>query len=101
MDGSHHTITSMSDDLDIELELIAASLLPSEELCSEPGSPRVITIANADSQRALHIQVRDTYPACDAVTIELKGNDIGREAALAQNAKIAEDQAANWGEGDE
>ncbi|GMK53975.1 hypothetical protein CspeluHIS016_0105610 [Cutaneotrichosporon spelunceum] len=83
-------------DLDVELELISASLMPSEELKEHAGTTRIITIANAESQRALCIQVRKHYPACDAVTIELKGNDIGRDVAMEENQKIAEDQVANW-----
>ncbi|BEJ13775.1 hypothetical protein CspHIS471_0309490 [Cutaneotrichosporon sp. HIS471] len=87
-------------DLDVELELIAASLMPSEGLTADTGIPRIIIIANAASQRTLHIEAREHYPACDSVTIELKGNDIGRDAAVEQNADIAAIQAANWGEDD-
>ncbi|BEI83022.1 hypothetical protein CcaverHIS002_0308900 [Cutaneotrichosporon cavernicola] len=85
-------------DLDVELELIAASLMPSEEFDANTGMPRIIIIANSESQRTLHIEAREHYPACDSVTIELKGNDIGRDAAVKQNTEIAEIQAANWGE---
>ncbi|KLT38877.1 hypothetical protein CC85DRAFT_289121 [Cutaneotrichosporon oleaginosum] len=91
----------MSCDLDVELELIASSLLPSEDLTDDPGFPRIISIVNNDSQRTLHIEVREDYPSQSAVTIELKGNDIGRDVARYHNSKIAEQQNANWVDGEE
>lgn len=101
--SNNTTRMSNSESLDVELELISASLLPAEELTADAGPswPRVITVANADSRRALHIQVGDAYPSRDAVNIELKGNDIGRDEATRQNAMIAETQAGNWEADDE
>lgn len=94
---------SNSETLDVELELIAASLLPSEELNAEPGStwPRLFTVTNSDSRRALHVEVADQYPSRDAVKIEIKGNDVGREEATRQNARISKDQEENWDADDE
>lgn len=83
------TLDTLSS-LDTELEIIAASLLPEEALFSSSSSsfPREISIANGTSLRTLHITVREGYPALEAVSVELKGNDFGRDAAAEWNANI-------------
>ncbi|KAL1412860.1 hypothetical protein Q8F55_000609 [Vanrija albida] len=87
--------------LDTEVELISASILPAESLTSTEsgGWPRIVTVTNADSQRSLHITVADTYPRRGAVTIELKGNDVGREEAVEWSAQI-DAFLDEWDEGD-
>ncbi|WOO77410.1 RWD domain-containing protein 2B [Vanrija pseudolonga] len=87
--------------LDTEVELISASILPAESLTSTDSGawPRIVTVTNAESQRSLHIAVTDAYPLRGAVTIELKGNDVGRDEAAEWSAQI-DAFLDEWDEGD-
>lgn len=89
------------DALDTEVELISASILPAESLASTDSGtwPRIVTVTNAESQRSLHITVADAYPLRGAVTIELKGNDVGRDEAAEWSAQI-DAFLDEWDEGD-
>ncbi|TXT15840.1 hypothetical protein VHUM_00343 [Vanrija humicola] len=87
--------------LNTEVELISASILPAETLTSTDSGtwPRIVTVANSESQRSLLITVSDTYPIRGAVTIELKGNDVGRDEAVEWSAQI-DAFLDEWDEGD-
>lgn len=104
----------MSESLDIELELLASSLLPSEALegAETPGWesespqtssawPREFAIANADSGRRLVACVRKGYPALSAVDVQLKGGDLGRDAAHRSEERIQNLLREHWTEDDE
>ncbi|EKC97737.1 hypothetical protein A1Q2_07936 [Trichosporon asahii var. asahii CBS 8904] len=104
----------MSESLDIELELLASSLLPSEALegAETPGWesespqtssawPREFAIANADSGRRLVACVREGYPALSAVDVQLKGGDLGRDAAHRSEERIQNLLREHWTEDDD
>ena len=89
------------DELDTEIELITASLLPSETLdYSDVASwPRVIDISSTDSKLALRVTINDGYPSVSAVNVEIRG-EIDREEA--EEWKIwARDRLHDWNEGEE
>ena len=71
------------ENLEAELEVIAASLLPAETLTtSEPGIwPRTIEITSIDSKLSLYIVIAQGYPAEQDVAIEIKGTQVGRDEA--------------------
>lgn len=84
----------MLDSLDTEIELLSASLLPTETLELNDSSActaiRDLMITNHDSRLSIHIHVGDQYPARDAVTAEVKGNNIGRDKALEWSLRVEE-----------
>lgn len=69
--------------LDTELELIQASILPTETLTSsDPAAcPREISIDSADSRFSLQLHITEAYPAPRAVRIQVKAADLGRDEA--------------------
>lgn len=104
----------MSEALDVELELLSSSLLPSETLegpgtpASESDSPqtssgwpREFAIADADSNRRLVVRVREGYPALSAVNVQLKGGDLDRDAAHRSEERIQNLLRKHWTEDDE
>lgn len=78
------------DKLDTELELIEASLLPVESLSSSARDslPRTIDMSSTDSQLRISINVSQGYPGRDAVVMEIKGADIGRDEAEEWKTKV-------------
>lgn len=88
---------SNGEAVDVELELITASLLPGESLiASDPAVwPRIIDISSKDSKLALHVSVDEGYPESQAVIIEVKGRDIGREEAEEWKGWVHE-RMAEW-----
>lgn len=104
----------MSETLDVELELLASSLLPSETLegAGTPGTesespqtssgwPHEFAIANADSGRRLVVYVREGYPARSSVDVQLKGGDLDRDAARRSEERIQNVLREHWAEDDE
>jgi hypothetical protein len=64
--------------LDLELELIESSLLPAERLRRDGDS---CEISSEDSKLVICFQTTSRYPAKDAVELEIKGSEVGREEA--------------------
>lgn len=107
----------MSETLDVELELLASSLLPAETLETDAGSPapgsedkspqtssawpREFAVTNADSGRRLVFCVREGYPARSAVDVALKGGDMDRDAAFRSEERIQSLLRDHWDEADE
>ncbi|WVR06381.1 hypothetical protein IAU60_003412 [Kwoniella sp. DSM 27419] len=87
------------EDLDTELELIAASLLPAESIDSSPSGswPRDITITSHDSHFSLHVVTRETYRSRNAVTIEVKSGAMGRDEAAGWQAWV-DTRMEDWDE---
>jgi hypothetical protein len=69
--------------IDAELELITSSLLPAERLVlsDENTWPRTVDITSDDSDFSLHITLLEGYPDRDAVRIDVKGSQMGRDEA--------------------
>lgn len=93
---------SADEILDTEIELLASSLLPEEELgSSDAGTwPREITITNTSTLQSLHVVVTEGYPASRAVSIQVKGNNVGREEAAKWDAEIGQ-LMDEWDEAEE
>ena len=90
------------DRLDTEIELMTASLLPSETLESSYAGiwPRVIDISSTDSKLALRLTINDGYPTNpSAVNVEVRG-EIDREEAEIWKSWIG-DRMSEWDEGEE
>lgn len=89
-------------NLDTEITLISSSLLPSETLeeVVEDFGTRRLDITNEDSRRSLQIHVTDSYPARDAVKVELSGENFGRDEAIRWRTTV-EDMLNNWDKEDE
>ncbi|KAL7423088.1 hypothetical protein Q5752_002387 [Cryptotrichosporon argae] len=86
----------MADDaLDKELEIIRSSLLPSESVAVEGTWSRVIAITSSDSAYGLRISVGERYPDAEAVKIDVKGRDDGREEAE-EWARWSRDKMVDW-----
>ena len=75
-------MTDPQSSLDDEIELITASLLPTEELIPpDKGSwPRITDITSTDSKLSLRVQVDADYPSVSAVHVEIRG-DLDRDEA--------------------
>ena len=72
---------SQESQLDLEIELIESSLLPSESLTKTSSKPNIIDITSTASKLALHITINDAYPAPGSIGVEVKGQEVGREEA--------------------
>lgn len=74
---------SRAAQLDSEIELLIASILPSESLTSSPEGawPRQLLITSSDSRFSLHIAVGEEYPDKAAVNVQIKADDLGRDEA--------------------
>jgi hypothetical protein len=89
--------------LHLEVELIASSLLPAEQLTNAPAEhPRLceLEIRSSNSNIWLHILVSEGYPDRQAVHLEVKGQDVGREEAEGWNAWVKE-RLSDWQQDDE
>ncbi|WWC62508.1 uncharacterized protein I303_105104 [Kwoniella dejecticola CBS 10117] len=90
---------SVQDDLDTEIELIASSLLPAENLESSPSGiwPRTIGITSTDSDLSLHASISEGYPSKDAIGVEVKSPSMGRDEASRWQA-LVKDKMEEWKE---
>ncbi|ODN81680.1 hypothetical protein L202_02077 [Cryptococcus amylolentus CBS 6039] len=69
-------------DLAAELELVSASLLPSEILHSHVSADHtVFTVTSSDSQLSLSVTVGQGFPKKESVAVEIKGGQMGRDEA--------------------
>jgi hypothetical protein len=89
MSGSldeHETL----DKLDTEIELIEASLLPVESLSSSARDslPRTVDISSTEGTLRISVNVSQGYPGRDAIVVEIKGADIGRDEAEEWKTKV-------------
>jgi hypothetical protein len=91
---------SQQAQLDLEIELIESSLLPSETLVVDSHDPRVINISSTASKLALHVTLGESYPAKESLKIEVKGPEIGREEAEGWRTWVQE-KMEDWNANDE
>lgn len=91
------------NSLDLEIELITSSLLPAETLSESSLSPagqaasgsRDFEIRSSDSSLWLHIVISEGYPDKQAVRVEIKGDEIGRDEAEGWRGWV-EDRMSSW-----
>ncbi|WVQ83071.1 hypothetical protein IAT38_005209 [Cryptococcus sp. DSM 104549] len=85
--------------IDEELELITASLLPAESASSSASDvwPRTIDIISTDSPLSLHVRITSGYARRDAVEVEVKSADMGRDEATRWKEWV-HDKMENWEE---
>lgn len=78
------------DKLDTEIELTEASLLPVESLSSSArhSLPRTADISSTESTLRISVNISQGYPSRDAVVVEIKGADIGRDEAEEWKTKV-------------
>ena len=89
----------MSDErLDLEIELIEASLLPAERLVRDGNA---ISITSDDSILSLHVAVSPNYPTSGSVAVEVKGENIGRDEAQGWKEWLKNTLIEEWDAGDE
>jgi len=70
------------NSLDLEIELIESSLLPSERLNRDGDS---FEISSDDSKLVIQFRAASSYSAKEAVYLDIKGSEIGREEAEGWN----------------
>ncbi|ORX40057.1 hypothetical protein BD324DRAFT_616095 [Kockovaella imperatae] len=87
--------------LDDEIELIRASLLPAEELTTtdQDDWPRVLTIDSKDSKLSLQLRIQQEYPSPSSLQVEIRG-DIGKDEAEEWRSWTAE-RLKDWQAADE
>lgn len=86
---------SQQSQLDLEIELIESSLLPSESLANTSRNPYVVDITSTASKLSLHITINDTYPASGSIGVEVKGPEVGREEAEGWRVWV-EERLKDW-----
>jgi len=80
------------NSLDLEIELIESSLLPAERLARNGDS---FEITSDDSKLVVHFEATSEYPAKEALVLEIKGSEIGREEAEGWRHWVDE-RVAEW-----
>lgn len=96
-------MSTPQDNLSIELELISASLLPTESLHYLSASslyPQAFDITNSDSGRSMHVEIHGNYPKNGSVKVDMKENSMGRDEALVWKERVNE-KMLDWDDAQE